>query len=194
MDAHFGSPLKQPFGRLLPWLVLIGCAGVSIFAGWLLWREAARVSATRFERQVDRLSLAIEDRFSTVSELLHGARALSAASQHVAVSEWRDYFRSLQGRFANGVLGMGYVERVARGDLPAFTQRMRADGESNFEVQQPGAGIQHGRARHRHRQRHDAAHGGGGGGGERRDGAVAAHPVELRGRRGGGVFVVFTGV
>ena len=140
MDAHFGSPLKQPFGRLLPWLVLIGCAGVSIFAGWLLWREAARVSATRFERQVDRLSLAIEDRFSTVSELLHGARALSAASQHVAVSEWRDYFRSLQGRFANGVLGMGYVERVARGELPAFTQRMRADGESNFEVQQPGTG------------------------------------------------------
>ncbi|WP_169829267.1 CHASE domain-containing protein [Lacunisphaera limnophila] len=111
---------------------------MSTFTGWRLNQEALRVNEGRFRVQTERLGSAIQGRFSTVSELLNGARALPAASDRVIASEWRDYFRSLQGSFTEGLLGLGYIERVKRSQLAGFEARVRQEGEPEFRVHQNG--------------------------------------------------------
>jgi hypothetical protein len=53
------------------------------------------VDEARFDRQVKRLGHVIIDRFRTVSDLLHGARALALASDEVTPHEWSVYFQSI---------------------------------------------------------------------------------------------------
>ncbi len=124
--------------HLVPVVVLlIGCVA-SVLAWWLVRRETHRVDQGRFIRQTERLERAILARFDTVSDLLHGARALAVASEEVTPQEWSTYFRTLTQQFSNGIVGMGYVERVARGEVDAFEQQIRASGVPAFTVQRTG--------------------------------------------------------
>jgi len=82
--------------------------------------ETQRVDEARFGRQTERLTQTILGRFATVSDLLHGARALALSSEEVNPQEWSVYFDTITRQFANGIVDMGYVERVARADVDAF--------------------------------------------------------------------------
>ncbi|WP_438479049.1 PAS domain S-box protein [Oleiharenicola lentus] len=136
MGLRSHHPIEQRFGKALPWIVLLLCSVFSLLASWFLRQEALRVNQTRFDRQVARLTVAIQERFTGVKELLHGARALPEASNEVSAAEWTAYFASLQHELMRGLLGLGYVERVRRSELPELERRVRAAGLPNFRVQE----------------------------------------------------------
>ncbi len=121
--------------------VVIFILGVtaSVLAWWLVRIETQRVDEARFGRQSERLTQTILARFGTVSDLLHGARAMALASDEVNSREWSVYFDNLTRQFVNGIVGMGYVERVARADLDVFEAELRRAGRQDFTVQRVGA-------------------------------------------------------
>ncbi len=125
----------------------------SVFAGMILivglvlswWAaNAARrqylVEANlRFARFADRLSADIDRRANLPVYGLKGARGVYAASEQVTREEFAAYVasRELAVEFP-GVLGIGFIERVARENLGAFVAAARADGADDFSVRASG--------------------------------------------------------
>ena len=80
----------------------------------------------------------MRQRFTTAANLLHGAAALPAARAEVTVADWSVYLRAVSSQLDYGVVGLGYIERVARGRLDALEAKIRAQGEAGFTVQRAG--------------------------------------------------------
>lgn len=119
----------------MPATVLVVGVGFSVLAWHLVSSGMQRLDEKRFERQVQRIERAILARFQNVTDMLYGARALSLASHEVTPIEWSTYFSGLTSQYSNGVVGLGYVKKVARSELTAFEAQMRQDGLPNFRVQ-----------------------------------------------------------
>ncbi|MCP5529980.1 MAG: PAS domain S-box protein [Opitutaceae bacterium] len=139
------SETNRPFlaGRgahWLPWSVLVaGCLG-SLLACLVVREGQHRAEEERFMRQVVRMEAAIQDRFRTVSDLLHGARAFEMSSEDVTTFEWAHYFQNIQTQFANGIVGLGYVRRLPRAEVDNLEQRLRGLGMTDFTVERAGEG------------------------------------------------------
>ncbi len=142
MSRRMKTPLVPRHLRrrnhLLPLLVLVVGCGFSVLAWWLVRYETDRVDSGRFVRESERMEHASLARFGSVSDLLHGARALAMASETVTAADWSAYFRATAGQFTHGIVGMGYAERVPRGEVDAFEARLRAAGLKDFTVQRTG--------------------------------------------------------
>ena len=89
-------------------------------------------------RQVARMEASIVARFQTVSDLLHGSRALAAASEQVTPSEWSTYFRANESQFGNGIVGLGYIKRMPRTEIGALERSMRGSCWPEFTVERTG--------------------------------------------------------
>ncbi|WP_438479047.1 CHASE domain-containing protein [Oleiharenicola lentus] len=122
----------------LPWLVLIILLGASVASWRVVDREVKRTAQARFDRLTERISGNVRMRFDTASNLLHGAAALPTSSDQVTSREWASYLGHASVQLSNGVVGLGYVERVARTQLAALETRLRAEGETQFTVQRDG--------------------------------------------------------
>ncbi|MCC6415787.1 MAG: CHASE domain-containing protein, partial [Opitutaceae bacterium] len=134
------SRVVQRGAHWLPWVVLgAGCLG-TVLTCVLIDRGQQRMEQERFMRQVARMEAAIQERFVTVSNLLRSARAFTWASEEVTDMEWARYFRSIQTQFTDGIVGLGYVRKIARTDADAFEQRLRAAGSKDFEIDRRGTG------------------------------------------------------
>jgi PAS domain S-box-containing protein len=116
---------------------LFGCA-CSMSAWTLVRLEQRSLEQDRFMRQVSRMESSIVARFQTVSDLLHGSRALAAASETVTPAEWSTYFRAIEGQFANGIVGLGYIQRIPRTEIDALESGMRRNGWPDFKVERSG--------------------------------------------------------
>lgn len=124
----------------LPWLVFGIGVVCSLIGWWAVRQQQYLADADRFSRQVVRMEKAILARFQTVSNLLHGARALYEASDDVTPQEWETYFHSMEGQFANGIIGLGYVQRVPRATADQLEALMRQAYHGDFTIEREGAG------------------------------------------------------
>ncbi len=124
---------------LLPWLVFFLMAALSLGASWLVIREVRETARARFERLAERVNATLRQRLTTAATLLHGAAALPLASDEVTAAEWADYLRRISPQLDNGVVGLGYIERVHRDRLPELVARIRAQGEPDFAVREEGS-------------------------------------------------------
>ncbi|MBK7006027.1 MAG: PAS domain-containing protein [Burkholderiales bacterium] len=94
---------------------------------------------TRFDRGAEHIESEIVRRFNHPLLGLKGARGAFAMREGFDRSAFRAYVDShnLPIEFP-GVLGFGYIERVARADLQAFVDVERADGAPDFAVKTQG--------------------------------------------------------
>jgi PAS domain S-box-containing protein len=94
----------------------------------------------QFDQQVERLHAEILRRFEQPVYGLKGARGMYAASRRIDRAQFQAYVesRNLKLEFP-GVQGFGFMQRVMRGDLDAFTATERADGAPDFAVRGSGA-------------------------------------------------------
>ncbi|MDB6114266.1 MAG: domain S-box-containing protein [Lacunisphaera sp.] len=132
---------KDPFRSRsiwLPWLVFLVLLAVTVAAWWAMNREVRQTARARFDRLTERIGSAVRLRFDTAAHLLHGAAALPAASEQVTAAEWSVYLRKAAEQLDNGVVGLGYVEHVARRDVDAFEARVRTEGSPGFTVERAG--------------------------------------------------------
>jgi CHASE1-domain containing sensor protein len=121
-----------------PLVVVIGLALSAVLA----WQEKQAAETTdrhRFERFSERIHTEVTRRVRHFEYGLRGAMSLWPASISVEREEFRAAFqaRDLQGEFP-GALGLGFIKRVERADLPAFLAASRADNAPEFKVKTKG--------------------------------------------------------
>jgi PAS domain S-box-containing protein len=133
------KPISQR-SALLPWVVFAVTIGLTLAAWWLTGREVKRTTQARFERLTERVQSMLRRRFDTAALLLHGAAALPSSSDSVSAVDWSVYLRAVSDQLGDGVVGLGYIEKVARSEIGTLEERMRADGETTFKVQRDGSG------------------------------------------------------
>ncbi|MEO6993267.1 MAG: CHASE domain-containing protein [Lacunisphaera sp.] len=136
------SSVPKPISRrsaLLPWMVLVVTAGLTVAAWWLTSREVHRTTQALFERLTERMEGTLRRRFDTAALLLQGAAAFPLASDNVAAKDWSVYLRTVSAQLGDGVVGLGYVEKIPRDGIDALETRMRAEGEAGFKVQRSGS-------------------------------------------------------
>lgn len=120
-----------------PWLVLLLGLLVAAAASLGLRHSAQREAAAHFALQADQLGALIEHRLHLPLYGLRGAASVISASGRANPATVQAYVasRDLRAEFP-GVLGFGYVERVARADLPDYLQARRAADAPAFELRE----------------------------------------------------------
>jgi two-component system sensor histidine kinase/response regulator len=124
---------------LISGLVLLLGLGVVAYQVKTTRDEVFSGAWLRFQLQVDRLEGEIQDKFEKMLPTLRGARGLLTSSGRVTRPEFRNFADS-QAVDAElpGVRGVGVIERVARGALPAFVAAQRREGAEDFAVRTLG--------------------------------------------------------
>ena len=98
-----------------------------------------------FDRNVDAIKSEVAKRFSTPAYGLSGLRASYAAhnaaghGDQLSTVEFKAYVgaRNLEFEFP-GVRGFGFIERIQRSDVAAFTRRVKAENSNSFLVRTAG--------------------------------------------------------
>ncbi len=122
----------------LPAFTLLLSLLLTALAWQVVSRQVQQAEASRFERLTERVMATVSGRFASATQAVHSARALLVASEDVSREEWAAYVRATSPFFNEGVVGLGYVERVARADVPALEARQRAQGFDDFTVERQG--------------------------------------------------------
>ena len=106
------------FGRLLPILV----AAVGLLLSFGTWKEVRnevhRSESIRFDRLTDSAVAAIRSRFEGAERTLRGAAALVQLNPNPTRSVWSTYYHDAGPIVRQGLIGLGYAERIARGTNP----------------------------------------------------------------------------
>jgi PAS domain S-box-containing protein len=124
--------------RNLPWLVLGVSLALTLVGWWQVRQQVERAEHARFDRLTERVTTILRSRIDSAAQTVAGARALVEASDNVSRQEWATYVFSIQDYVENGVVGLGYVERVRRPDLMAFEARVRMEWGDSFTVEREG--------------------------------------------------------
>ena len=126
---------RRRFNAWLP--VLVGMIGLILSLGgwWLVRREVVRSGQIRFERMTDIVAATIRERFDGAEHALRGAAALAEVNPHPTRAMWATYLQHAGPIVRQGLVGLGYMERIDRSQIPELEARQRADGLKNFKVQ-----------------------------------------------------------
>ncbi len=133
-ETHYFARVSP--NRVLPVLILLFGCTVSVVGWWLVRDEILRADEARFERLVERTLGMIADRFDSAAEALHGAKMLVRLKPDVSQQEWADYTAAMERYLREGVVGLGYAQRISRSQVPALEARQRAAGLEGFTVEQ----------------------------------------------------------
>ncbi len=114
-------------------------AGLVLSVAGALWLDFSIESEARAElrRHTNRVAEEVSRRFREPIQGMRGAKGLFAASDRPTRAGFRTYVesRDLAHEFP-GVLGFGFVQRIARGGVAGFVAAERADGAPHFAVRE----------------------------------------------------------
>ncbi len=140
-----GSDKRTYFLRAVG-IILCGVA-LSV-AGWWFARKQVRkeeaahleAEAAHLARTADRLISAFRQNLLEVGMVLQSERALFDADTDGVIGrkEWDTFADGVLPLVNHAVVGLTYIERVPRGQLPAFVTRAKAESGSNFVLQTSG--------------------------------------------------------
>jgi signal transduction histidine kinase/DNA-binding response OmpR family regulator len=124
---------------VVSWLLSLGVAagsfGATLLAWHLIGREVRQAETARFERLTERAVATLHERFRSAAQVVYSARAMVDASDAVTPRAWADYVAATRRYFNEGIVGLGYVERIRRSEIEALEARERRDGQPDFRVE-----------------------------------------------------------
>ncbi|MEQ1760214.1 MAG: CHASE domain-containing protein [Vicinamibacterales bacterium] len=124
------------------WVWPAAALAVSLVLTWLAYsaakQGALRNDEARLARLSDRVVGQLRARVDSANEAVHGARAHVLAAEQVTGSAWSTYTAAVLPSVDKGLVGLGYIERVRREDIPALEQRLRQEGQRSFAVERSG--------------------------------------------------------
>ena len=127
-----------------PLLVAVACMGLGL-VGAVHYAEAVRQTAyqeasTHFQRETEELEGQMQSQIAQLDHVLSGVRGLFLSRDDVSRRELRQFVESSDVHLEfRGFRGLGFVERVPRGRLPAFERGMRGQFQSQYQVRTQGA-------------------------------------------------------
>ncbi len=115
-----------------------------VFATLILWNEMMRQEErhliVRFEEQVERSKIALEEMLNHYTGSLLAARAMFASSDEVTTDDFATYVQSLNyQKYLPGMRAFGLIVRVSESDLGRFLHSRRRNHASDFEIYPPGS-------------------------------------------------------
>ncbi len=111
----------------LPLLAVAAGLVLTVLAWQLARRQVESVQQQRFQRLNERLVSTTEARFASASQLVVSLRAALAAGGAATPAQWSAYVSETEPYFRDGVVGAGYIERVARTEVDVVEQRLRKE-------------------------------------------------------------------
>ncbi len=134
------SPTLQKFERndktaKFPFLVLAVSIILTLGITYLFYQSARTKDSIRFNNEVSRLQLTIENKINLYVALLKGGRGFIESNRSITRKNFAEYVKSLDlSRNYAGVQGIGYTQVVAAGERAALTEKMKAEGYENFQI------------------------------------------------------------
>ena len=124
--------------RWLPLLILAAGLVVTCASAYLAHRATRKMEDTGFQRRVERVANTLAARIEGAGQAVHSAQAMLLAHGQIDRREWSVFCAAMEPYFQPGVVGLGFVERVLREQIPTLEQRIRAEGVSNFSAGRDG--------------------------------------------------------
>jgi PAS domain S-box-containing protein len=139
------TPQKAAFTKRITFFlslaIIAGGVALSV-AGWWFARKQARMADTeRFARMTDRPMSNLKERLLELEVVLRSERALFEANDpHHPLdrTEWDSFADGVLPLVQQYVAGLTYIERVTRGQLPAFVEQVKAAYGPDFTLQTSG--------------------------------------------------------
>ena len=124
----------------VPWGVLVAGLLCTLLAAGAQHRFSQQ-EHRRLERVLaDEITAALANRLATNEAILAAVVGLFDASEDVNEVEFASFYRALTLNNATlaGIQGVGYTARILPGEVAAFEQRIRRQGQPDFRVRPPG--------------------------------------------------------
>ncbi len=141
MGSQANPQFKSSFWKVTGVPLLVLCVGLlntwhfTMQAHNLELRQQTNDFNILAARQIDE----IKRRISGYEYSLTGVRALFSSSRSVERAEFRKYIAEIsQANTLNGLLGLGYVEKVGKQDLEKFISAQKRDDAPQFDVNSDG--------------------------------------------------------
>ncbi len=121
------------------WLVLALALLVTVFVWQASERQLERRVEERFIYEAEKEGKVILTRMQAYEQVLRGAAALFAASDHVSRDEWRAYVDQLElDKSLPGIQGIGFARAIPPGGREAHERAVRAEGFPYYTVSPSG--------------------------------------------------------
>lgn len=134
------SRALKKFGRAdtvaeFPFLVLAVSILFTLGVSYLFYQSAKTKDLIRFNNEVSRLQLAIENKINLYVALLKGGRGFIESNREITRENFKEYIQSLDlGNNYSGVQGIGYVKIVTPNERETLTSKMKSEGYENFQI------------------------------------------------------------
>ena len=130
---EIGTPARQPIISVIITLLLGVIITISISK--LAQHQEASADRAKFNHEVDRAAIIIEERLKLYAEKVLQIERLYAASNSVEPEEWRTFINSEQIRKQFPAMTfVSFVSRVRSAELEQFEAQRIADGLADFHV------------------------------------------------------------
>jgi diguanylate cyclase (GGDEF)-like protein/PAS domain S-box-containing protein len=128
-----------PSSKWLAWLVLGAGLVLTFLQQQAAWQDMQHNQQVHFAAQNREITLRIEQRLGAYEQVLHGARGLFIASDHVTREAFGRYVASL--RLAShypGIQGIGFSPRLLAADKAAHVAAVRRQGLADYSIRPEG--------------------------------------------------------
>ena len=118
-----------------PYLVLAVSLILTIGATYYFHQGAKNKDKIRFNNEINRLQLTIENKINLYIALLKGGRGFIESNQNINRQNFAEYVESLEMRKNyTGAQGIGYTQVVSAAEREAFIKTMKSEGYADFNI------------------------------------------------------------
>ncbi len=140
LQPHRPSSSAAGSGRRSWLAVVVGLISFSLtLFAFISTKQAAReADLNHFQNLTHRLSSGFDERLRSTATALQTGAVMVARSEGIERGMWVDFLAATGLDSRNGMVGLGYVERVPRAQIDIFEQRMRATGLPQYVAERAG--------------------------------------------------------
>lgn len=118
-----------------PFLVLAVSIFLTVGITYNFYQSAKNKDLLRFNSEVNRIHLAIENKINLYVALLKGGRGFVESNQEINRENFSEYVKSLDLRKNyTGVQGIGYVRVIQADEREGFVKKVNSRGYNNFKI------------------------------------------------------------
>ena len=102
---------------------------------YMFYQSARSKDSIRFNNEVNRLQLTIENKINLYVALLKGGRGFIESNRVITRENFAEYVKSLDlGKNYTGVQGIGYAKVIKADERMLLTEKMKSEGYEDFQI------------------------------------------------------------
>ena len=137
-DRDVTRGLRPSVVAWLPVVTLLAGLVITFLAWQAADRQVEQAERVRFQRLYDRVLSTTRLRFDSAAQAVFSVRGMLRAGGGNTREQWAAYAAATEDYFKQGVVGVGYVERIRREDADRLEARLRREGVADARVERTG--------------------------------------------------------